>query len=142
MGDGYFRDRREDSAGGAGGSDERAHASRLTEFDFGSARQAVLRYQPASNWVSVSRDPTQRMTIGFGFDVSRPEASEMLRQVGLDPAAVRAGRMPISDAQMDELFDLTLTAAVALADRRASGFADMLPEQQWALLELMRVVGA
>ncbi len=113
----------------------------VREFDVGSARRAVLRYQPATNWVSVSRDPTQRMTIGFGFDVSRPEASEMMMQVGLDPAAVRAGRLPISDAQMDELFDLTLMAAVGLAHRRAPGFAGMEPEQQWALLELIMWLG-
>jgi hypothetical protein len=113
----------------------------MREFDVGGARRAVLRYQPASNWVSVSRDPTDRMTVGFGFDVSRPEASEMLKRVGLDPAAVRSGRMPISDAQMHQLFDLTLLAAVGLADRRVPGFADMLPEQQWALLELMVWLG-
>jgi hypothetical protein len=106
-------------------------------FDIGGARQALLRYQPASNWVSVSRDPAQRMTIGYGFDLSRAEASEMLKQVGLDPAAVRSGRMPVSDAQMNELFDLTLLAAAGSAGQRIPGFAGMPPEQQWALLELM-----
>src|SRR5215469_14344340 len=70
----------------------------VTRFDLAATRQAILRYQPASNWVSVSRDPTQRMTVGLGFGVGRAEAPEMLRRVGLDPAAVRSGRMPISDA--------------------------------------------
>jgi hypothetical protein len=49
--------------------------------------------------------------------------------------------MPVSDAQMNELFDLTLMAAVGLAHRRVPGFAGMLPEQQWALLELMLWLG-
>jgi hypothetical protein len=113
----------------------------VSEFDLAGARRAVLRYQPASNWVSASRDPTPRMTIGLGFDVSRPDASELLKQVGLDPAAVRSGRMPISDAQMNELFDLTLRAAVRLAHQRVPGFAGILPEQQWALLELIVWLG-
>jgi hypothetical protein len=113
----------------------------VREFDVAGARRALLRYQPASNWVSVSRDPARRMTIGFGFDVSRPEAPEMLEQVGLDPAAVRSGRIPISDAQMNELFDLTLLAAVGLAHGRVPGFAGMRPEQQWALLELIVWLG-
>lgn len=119
-----------------------ARARQLTsEFDIASARQAVLRFQPASNWLSISHDPTQRMTIGLGFDVGRPDASELMRQVGLDPAAVRTGRMPISDAQMIELFDLTLAAAVGLAERRVPGFAVMAPEDQWALLELIVWLG-
>jgi hypothetical protein len=113
----------------------------VDEFDLVSARQAVLRYQPPSHWVSVSRDPLERMTIGFGFGVSRPEASEMLARVGLDPAAVRTGRTPISDTQMDELFDLTLLAAVDWAHRRIPGFAGMAPERQWALLELIVWLG-
>jgi hypothetical protein len=111
------------------------------DFDLARARAAILRCQPASNWVTASRDPTPRMTIGFGFDVSRPEASEMLEQVGADPAAVRAGRAPISDAQMHELFDLTLLAAVGWAHRRLPGFAGMSPEQQRTLLELIVWLG-
>jgi hypothetical protein len=114
---------------------------RIAEFDVEGARRAILRYQPASNWLSISRDPTRRMTIGLGFDVSRPEASELLSQVGLDPAAVRSGRTPVSDAQMSELFDLTLLAAVEWARQCVPGFDTMLPKQQWALLELIVWLG-
>ena len=39
-------------------------------FDLDGARRAILRYQPSSNWVSASRDPTPRMTVGLGFDVA------------------------------------------------------------------------
>jgi hypothetical protein len=109
--------------------------------DMESARRAILRYQPASNWVSISRDPIYRATVGFGFDVTRPEAPEMLRRVGLDPAAVRSGRMPVSDAQMDALLDMALEAATRTAHRRVPGFARMEPEQQWALLELIVWLG-
>ncbi len=119
-----------------------AHPQQLAAgFDAQSASRAILRYQPASNWVSVSRDPTQRMTIGLGFDVSRPDAAEMLARVGLDPPVVRSGRTPISDAQMIELFELTLHVAVETADQRVPGFAAMAPEKQWALLELIMWLG-
>ena len=111
------------------------------ELNLERARRAVLRYQPASNWVSESREPTPRMTIGLGFDVGRPEGSELLTEVGVDPAAVRAGRMPISDAQMNKLFDLTLLGAIRLAQRRIPGFEGMQPERQWALLELIVWLG-
>lgn len=110
-------------------------------FDLDGARRAILRYQPASNWVSASRDPTPRMTVGLGFDVSRSESQDLLIQVGLDPAAVRSGRMPVSDEQMDELFDLTLRAAVGFAHRRVPGFAAMAPERQLAVLELIVWLG-
>jgi hypothetical protein len=113
----------------------------IEELEFERVRQAVLRFQPASNWVSVSRDPTPRMTVGLGFDVSRAEASEMLRQVGLDPAGVRSGRTPVTDAQMNELFDVTLRSAVAWAERRIPGFAELTPERQAALLELIVWLG-
>ena len=113
----------------------------VQQLDFTRLRAALLRYQPASNWVSLARDPTQRMTIGFGFDVSRPEAPEMLTAVGLDPAAVRSGRTPISDEQMDDLFDLAMLGAARSADRRVPGFAAMDLEQQAALLELIMWLG-
>ncbi len=113
----------------------------LEQFGLTDVRQTLLRYQPASNWVSLARDPTERMTIGFGFDVGRPEAPEMLTQVGLDPAAVRSGRTPMSDAQMHELFDLVLLAAVRSAGQRVPGFAAMDSEQQAALLELIMWLG-
>jgi hypothetical protein len=113
----------------------------VEELDLQGARQAVLRYQPAKNWMSVSRDPTKRMTIGFGFDVNRSDASELMRRVGLDPSAARAGRVPISDAQMNELFDLSLDAAVGVARDRVPGFAKMTPERQSALLELIVWLG-
>lgn len=109
--------------------------------DLKTAREAILRYQPASNWVSVSRDPVYRVTVGFGFDVTRPDAPELLRHVGLDPAHVRSGSVPVSDAQMDELLDLTLQGAVRIAENRVPGFAGMEPEQQWALLELIAWLG-
>jgi hypothetical protein len=113
----------------------------VEEFDLERARQDILRYQPASNWVSISLDPTPRMTIGFGFDMSRPEAAAMLTQVGADPAAVRSGRAPISDAQMEALFDLALLAAAESAQRHVPGFSGMRAEQQLALLELIMWLG-
>jgi hypothetical protein len=111
------------------------------EFEFERVRKAILRFQPASNWVSVSRDPTPRMTVGLGFDVSRSEAPEMLRQVGLDPASVRCGRTPVTDAEMNELFDVTLRGAIGWAERRIPGFADLPCERQAALLELIVWLG-
>jgi hypothetical protein len=113
----------------------------VDELEFERVRQAVLRFQPASNWVAVSRDPTPRMTVGLGFDVSRAEAPEMLRDVGLDPASVRSGRAPVTDAQMHELFDVTLRAAVDCAARRIPGFVELPPERQAALLELILWLG-
>jgi hypothetical protein len=110
-------------------------------FDLAAARRAILRYQPASNWVLASRDPTPRMTVGLGFDVSRSESQEVLRRVGLDPAAVRSGRTPVSDGQMDELFDLALQAAIGFADRRVPGFHEMPSERQSAVLELIVWLG-
>ncbi len=65
----------------------------------------------------------------------------MLTAVGLDPAAVRSGRTPISDEQMGDLFDLALLAAGRSADRRVPGFAAMGPQQQAALLELIMWLG-
>lgn len=111
------------------------------ELDLAATREALLRFQPGSNWVSMSRDPTPRMTIGLGFDLGRGGASEMLRDVGVNPAAVRNGHAAISDSQMRELFDLTLLAAIEWAERRIPGFAEMSPERQGVLLELIVWMG-
>jgi hypothetical protein len=113
----------------------------IREFDVEGARRAILRYQAASHWVSISRDPTRRMTVGMGFDMSRPDAPQLLTAVGLDPAAVRGGRTPISDAQMTELFDLVLAVAVDQARRRVPRFDGMPAKRQWALLELIVWLG-
>jgi hypothetical protein len=118
-----------------------AEQSQLDDFDLAFVRPALLRYEQASNWVCLARDPTPRMTVGLGFDVARPGARELMTQVGLDPAAVRGGRMPVTDAQMTELFDLTLSVAVGVAQERVPNFAGMDAGQQWALLELILWLG-
>jgi hypothetical protein len=112
----------------------------LGKFDFEGARQAILRYQPALNWVS-RVDPGPRTVIGYGFDLGRSDAAAMLGQVGLDQEAVLRGRVPISDEQMNELFDLALAEAVDWADGRILGFADLRAEAQWALLEMIVWLG-
>jgi hypothetical protein len=101
----------------------------------------VLRYQPASNWAALTSDPHPRMTIGFGFDLDRPDASTWLKRLGVDLRALRSGREPLSDAQIHQLFDEVLEAAVQLAHERIPGFAGWREEAQWALLELILWLG-
>jgi hypothetical protein len=110
------------------------------KFDFEGARQAILRYQPALNWVS-RVNPGPRTVIGYGFDLGRSDAAAVLGQVGLDHEAALLGRVPISDEQMNELFNLALAEAVDWADGRIPGFADLRAEAQWALLEMIVWLG-
>ncbi len=111
------------------------------EFDAEGAKRAVLRYQPASNWAALTSEPNSRMRIGFGFDLDGPDASTWLKRVGVDLDALRTGREPLSDAQMHQLFDEVLEAAVELANERIPGFAGLRDEAQWALLELIVWLG-
>jgi hypothetical protein len=113
------------------------NASPIRGFDSNRARATILRFQPALNWASLSRDPAPRMTVGFGFDLGRADAAETLARIGLDPTAVRSGRTPLSDDQISELFDVALEAALQVAHARVPGFAAMTPDAQEALLELI-----
>lgn len=113
----------------------------VRKFDFEGARQAILRYQPASNWASQVDILPSRIAIGYGFDLDRSDAAAMLEQVGLDRVEVLRGRVPISDEQMDQLFDLTLAEAVECAYRRVPGFDDLDTEAQRALLEIIVWLG-
>jgi hypothetical protein len=111
------------------------------QVDVEEAREAILRYQTGRNWVAQVDDPSPRSEIGFGFDLNRSDASAMLSQIGLDREAVLRGRVPISDEQMSELFDLTLAKAVEWGERRIPGFRELGAERQSALLEIIVWLG-
>ena len=111
------------------------------EFDAQAAKRAVLRYQPASNWAALTSEPNSRVRIGFGFDLDASDASTWLEPLGVDLDALRSGREPLSDAQIHQLFDEVLEAAVDLASERIPGFAGLREEAQWALLELIVWLG-
>lgn len=110
----------------------------MTEaFDFESARAAILRYQPAWRHSVVVHAPERRLMVGYGFDLDRADAPEMIRALGEDFELVRDGLLSLSGAQMLQLFDAQLRVAVEHAELRVPGFGELPGERQTALLELI-----
>lgn len=75
-------------------------------------------------------------TIGIGFNLTRPDADEMIRRVGGNPTEVAAGREGLSRAQQNQLLQAAVRKDVQWLRRR---FKDVqMPAHRWqALLSLM-----
>lgn len=81
-------------------------------------------------------------TIGIGFNLDRGDAGARLGALGLDPAAVRAGGVTLTDAQVDELFEPDLANAIDGAHRLVRGFDGLSARRQHACVDLTYNLGA
>lgn len=80
--------------------------------------------------------------IGIGFNLQRADAPSRLAAVGApDFVAIARGRVPISDQQIDRLFDDDFGAAVAAARSVVPGFDTLIPEWRIVLIDLAFDVG-
>jgi len=87
-------------------------------------------------------DGEHRPVVGVGFDLERPDARQRIEALGLDFGAVRSGRIALSDAQIDALFDGDVRKAAAEARQQLAGFDDLAPDRQAAVTDMMFNLGA
>lgn len=62
-------------------------------------------------------DTMGNMTVGVGFNLERPDARQLISQVGANYDEVLAQRQSLTDQQIDRLFDITLNEAFQSAQQ-------------------------
>lgn len=81
-------------------------------------------------------DTAGHPTIGIGFNLDRPDAAAKLAAQGLDPGGVRGGAVTLTDAQVDELFEPDLAAAIDGARRLVPSFDALSAARQHVCVDL------
>lgn len=64
--------------------------------------------------------------IGVGFNLTRPDARQLLERIGANYSRIRNGQSQLSNEQVDRLFDITLNEASSTARQLVDNF-DNLP---------------
>lgn len=75
-------------------------------------------------------------TIGVGFNLDRTDAKELIENLGLDYAAVRAGAVSLTDGQIDALLDHDIDQAIADAKTIFLNFHNLSPNRQAVLVDM------
>jgi GH24 family phage-related lysozyme (muramidase) len=88
-------------------------------------------------------DSMGHRTVGYGFNLDRPDAAKRMAALGLSLTAVRSGSWPITEDQAEQLLDYDVRASVTDAsDVVGPGVYKMLPEEiQLVLADLTFNVG-
>jgi GH24 family phage-related lysozyme (muramidase) len=76
-------------------------------------------------------------SIGIGFNLQRGGARQALASVGADYDQVLAGAQDLTDAQVDALFNRDLDTALAASQRQVPNFADLHPNAQLVVVDMM-----
>jgi lysozyme len=91
---------------------------------------------------AVYTDSKGNLTIGVGFNLDACDAKATCEAHGLDYYGLYSGQVTLSDAEIDELLDSTLNAAIYGAQCQVPNF-DMLPDKaQAAVVDMVFNLGA
>ncbi len=104
-------------------------------------KAADLISQHEGNRLSVYPDSLGNPTIGKGFNLARGDAREILDSVGADYAAVMSGS-PLTQAQVDQIFALTLRVATAQAIALVPSWEALSETRQAVLTDMCFEMGA
>lgn len=80
-------------------------------------------------------------TVGVGFNLTRQDSTALLKSVGANAAAVKAGQASLTQAQMDELLKHDLKVAKDSAVRLVPNFAVHPAAVQGVLIEMVFNLG-
>ena len=75
-------------------------------------------------------------TIGIGFNLMRPDAKQILNQVGADYNSILSGGRNLTDNQIQEVFKITLTIAYKDAKKWIPAFDGLPKNIKLAILDL------
>jgi GH24 family phage-related lysozyme (muramidase) len=81
-------------------------------------------------------------SIGVGFNLNRADADRILREVGADPQAVRAGEAELTDQQIDAIRDFTINEAIERVQRQVPGFDQLDEVRQHVLIDMVFNMGS
>lgn len=133
-----YQDADEAVAQGFGG-DEAVQLAQAQQDQGGLAQDQEFRDRLAEHedrrpWVY--NDTEGHPTVGVGFNLDRADAREALTAVGADYDAVRAGRVALTDTQIDGLLDRTVNESVTIARDYFNGFDQLNVTRQRVLADM------
>lgn len=88
------------------------------------------------------RDTRGILTVGVGFNLTRPDARTRLAAVGADYALVCAGLRALTPQQIDELLDVTVAEAIAATREIVPDLPDLPDAIQLVLVDMVFNLGA
>jgi hypothetical protein len=107
----------------------------VKSLDLRRAKLLILKYEAGFLSAGEGTIPGA-VTLGFGFDLGRPDAPERHAGLGLDHERVLSGEQSLSVTQINQLFDADLCSAVEFAQHRVPGFDRLAPDRQCRILAL------
>lgn len=113
----------------------------MNEFRYVRSKRSILRWERPSRTPSWPENSGAHPTIGLGFNLGRPDARSRIEALGLDFDAVLAGEQPMSEDQMNRLFDEELGEAFERARTRLPNFDELAAHEQDGVLEMIMWVG-
>ena len=88
------------------------------------------------------RDSRGILTVGVGFNLTRPDARTRLAAIGADYALVCAGLRALTPQQIDELLDFTIAEATSAAREVVPELPDLPGPIQLVLVDMVFNLGA
>jgi GH24 family phage-related lysozyme (muramidase) len=85
---------------------------------------------------SVYLDSRGIPTIGVGFNLNKPDASDRLKKVGANPVKIKKGKAKLNDSQIQTLLIDDLEQALSDARSLVSNFDTLPQEVQGVLIEM------
>lgn len=84
----------------------------------------------------VYKDSVGKPTIGIGFNLTRPDARALIKQVGADYDQVLTGKQLLNDKQINTLFELSLRTAYKDAEKFIPDLFNQPRNVKLALIDL------
>jgi GH24 family phage-related lysozyme (muramidase) len=79
-------------------------------------------------------------TVGIGFNLTRPDASDILHSVGTSYGAVMSGA-PLTETQIDRIFKICLDPVINQAAASVSGFHTLSDARRFVIIDLVFNLG-
>ena len=84
----------------------------------------------------VYKDSVGKPTIGIGFNLTRPDARALIKQIGADYSKVITGKQILDDKQINTLFELSLRTAYKDAEKFMPDLYNQPRNVKLALIDL------
>jgi len=107
--------------------------------DIGGLKNAIRLNEGTRH--NVYLDKRRNLTVGVGFNLSRKDAGEKFRQAGIDVVELVVNKAPLSHAQIEMLFELSLIDALDDVREVVKDFDKLSSGRQIALADMMFQLG-
>ena len=105
-----------------------------------SAQAWTARWEGKQNHVYI--DTNGHPTIGIGFNLDRANAKDTLESINVNYTDVRSGKVDLTDAQVEQLFQQDMQQAINEAQELISNFDQLPPDRQMVVIDLIFNMGS